>query len=127
MNVLPGLHSTLISIPNMANSDYIVVFNKHKATIYDAKTTTITALADPIVVTPQSQTIGLWKLDLDAAVQETQVDTILLATAEASNAIFVLPNNRQTVLCTTMLQRGFPQKKPSAMQYEQEMMPPGQA
>ncbi len=68
MNVVSGLHSTLISISKMANADYIVVFNKHKATIYDATTTMIMALADPIIIAPWCQTIGLWKLDLDAAV-----------------------------------------------------------
>ncbi len=53
----------------MANADYMAVFNKHKATIYDATTTMIIALAHPIVVAPWCQTTGLWKLDLDAAVQ----------------------------------------------------------
>jgi hypothetical protein len=55
-------------------------------------------LADPIGGAPQYQITGLWKLDLDKAVQETQDHTILLATAEAANAIFDLPNNQQTVL-----------------------------
>jgi hypothetical protein len=58
MNVVPGLHSTLISIPKMANADCISVFHKHKANIYDATTTTVTALANPVVV-PQCQTTGL--------------------------------------------------------------------
>jgi hypothetical protein len=35
---------------------------------------------------------------MDKAVQETQDNTILLATAEAAKAIFDLPNNQQTVL-----------------------------
>jgi hypothetical protein len=61
--------------------------------IYDARTTRITASANPIVVAPRFQTTGLWKLDLDTAVQETQEDTILLATAEVVNAIFDLPSN----------------------------------
>jgi hypothetical protein len=52
MNAVPGLHSTLVSIPKIANADYIGVFDKHKATIYDAMTTTITALANPVVVAP---------------------------------------------------------------------------
>ncbi len=68
MNVVPGLHSTLISIPKMANADYIAVSNKNKGTIYDATTTMITALADPIIIAPQCHTTGLWKLDLDTAV-----------------------------------------------------------
>jgi hypothetical protein len=50
MNVVPGLQSTLVSTPKMANADYIAVFDKHKATIYDATTITIIALANPIVV-----------------------------------------------------------------------------
>ncbi len=33
MNIVPNLHSTLISIPKMADVDYIVVFNIKKATI----------------------------------------------------------------------------------------------
>jgi hypothetical protein len=110
MNVVPGLHSTLISIPKMAKADYIAVFNKHKATIYDTSTTTITALANPIVVLPWCQTTGLWKLDLNAAVHETHDDTILLATAEAADAIFDLPNNRQAVLYYHAAM-GFPPKE----------------
>jgi hypothetical protein len=55
MNVVPGLHSTLVSIPKMANADYIVVFNKYKATIYNTRTTTITASADPVVTTTWCQ------------------------------------------------------------------------
>jgi hypothetical protein len=70
----------------------------NKATIYDAMTTMITALSNPIVVAPRCQITGLWKLDLDTAVQETQGNTILLATAEAANTIIDLPNNQQTVL-----------------------------
>jgi hypothetical protein len=93
MNIVPELHSTLVCIPKMANADYIAVFYKHKATIYDAMTTMITALVDPIVLAPRCQTKGLWKLDLHKAVQETQEDTIFLATAEAANAIFNLPGN----------------------------------
>jgi hypothetical protein len=98
MNVVPGLHSTLVSIPKMANADYIGVFVKHKATIYDATTTIKTASANPIFVAPQCQTTGLWKLDLDAVVQETQDDTMFLVTAEVTNVNFNLPNNRQTML-----------------------------
>ena len=110
MNVVPGLHSALISIPKMADADYIAVFDKHNSTIYVGTTTTITALANPIVIAPQCQTTGLWKLDLDAAVQETQDDTIFLATAEMANAIFDLPNNRQTVLYYHAA-AGFPPKE----------------
>jgi hypothetical protein len=52
MNVVLGLHSTLVRIPKMADADYIAVFDKYKATIYDATTTKITALANPVVIAP---------------------------------------------------------------------------
>jgi hypothetical protein len=119
MNAVPGLHSTLVSIHKMANADYIdiVVLDKHKATIYDARTTTTTALTNPIIVAPWCQTTGLWKLDLDKKVQETKDDTILLATAGVANAIFDLPNNQQTVLYYHAA-AGFPPKEtfPDAVQ-----------
>jgi hypothetical protein len=83
---------------------------KLKATIYDATATMITAVANPIVVAPWCQTTGLWKLDLDAAVQETKDNTIFLWTAEMANAIFNLPNNQQTMLYYHAVV-GFPPKE----------------
>ncbi len=59
MNVVPGLHSTLVSIPKIANADYSAVFDKHKATINDVMTTTIKAAANPIVGAPRCQATGL--------------------------------------------------------------------
>ena len=44
MNIVPNLHSTLISIPKMAEHGYIAVFGKKKAKIYNGATTLITAM-----------------------------------------------------------------------------------
>jgi hypothetical protein len=98
INVVLGLHSTLVSIPKMADADYIAVFDKSNATIYDATTTTITSLADPVVAAPRCKTTGLWKLDLDAGTHDTRDETNVRATDEMVNAIFDLPNNQQTML-----------------------------
>ncbi len=38
MNIVPGLHSTLVSVPTIVDKDYIVVFDKKSAKTYDAKT-----------------------------------------------------------------------------------------
>jgi hypothetical protein len=65
MNIVPNLHSTLISVPKMADADYIAVFDKKEARIYNATTTIVLALKDPILVAPCCQDTGLWKLDLD--------------------------------------------------------------
>jgi hypothetical protein len=40
MNIVPGLHSALVSIPKLADAGYTAVFNKNGAAIYDDKTTT---------------------------------------------------------------------------------------
>jgi hypothetical protein len=65
MNIVPNLHSTLISVPKMADAGYIVVFDKKEARIYDATITIVLATKDPILVAPRCQDTGLWKLDLD--------------------------------------------------------------
>jgi hypothetical protein len=43
MNIVPGLHSTLVSVPKMVDKNYIVVFDKKSAKTYDATTTTISS------------------------------------------------------------------------------------
>ncbi len=55
MNIMPNLHSMLISIPKMADADYIAVFDKKEARIYDATATILSATKDPILVAPRCQ------------------------------------------------------------------------
>jgi hypothetical protein len=47
MNIVPGLHSALVSIPKIADAGYTTVFNKNGAAIYDDKTTTFMATNPP--------------------------------------------------------------------------------
>jgi hypothetical protein len=56
MNIVPNLHSTLISVPKMAA--YIAVFDKTETKIYDGTTTMITALGEPIIVAPRCEDTG---------------------------------------------------------------------
>ena len=65
MNIVPNLHSTLISVPKMAEQGYIAVFDKKEAKIYDGTTTTIMALGEPIIIAPHCEDTGLWKMNLD--------------------------------------------------------------
>ena len=99
MNIVPGLHSTLISVPKLADTNYITVFDKTKATIYDATTTDLTANKPPILEAPRCTTTGLWKLPLEP----TQP-------IENVNAIFDLPSARQTLLWYHA-SAGFPPKE----------------
>jgi hypothetical protein len=98
MNIVPGLHSTLISIPKLADANYITVFKKVKATIYNALTTTITADQPPILNAPRCKLMGLWELPLEP-LQTTSSDTRSAATQpETINVIFDLPSACQTLL-----------------------------
>jgi hypothetical protein len=112
INIVPILHSTLISMPKMADYGYIAVFDKTEARIYDGTTTMITALGKPIIVAPQCYNTGLWKmeLNLDYEVLGTAYPAQFIAGVDKANAIFDLPNNRQTLQYLHAL-AGFPVKE----------------
>jgi hypothetical protein len=112
INIVPNLHSTLISVPKMADYSYIAVFDKTEARIYDGTTTTITALGEPIIVAPRCNDTGLWKMELNLnyEVLGTACPAQFIAGADKANAIFDLPNNRQT-LQYLHASTGFPVKE----------------
>jgi hypothetical protein len=110
MNIVPNLHSTMISVPKMADADYITVFEKIEARIYNAMTTIVSASKDPILVAPFCQDTGLWKLDLDYEVLGHEYPDQFIARVDGANAIFDLSNTQQSLLYHHILV-GFPQRK----------------
>jgi hypothetical protein len=110
MNIVPGLHSTLISLPKLADANYTTVFKKGKATIYNALTTTIKADQPLILDTPRCKLTGLWELPLEP-LQTTSSNTRSAATQpETINVIFDLPSTHQTLLWYHAA-AGFPTKE----------------
>jgi hypothetical protein len=95
MNIVPGLHSTLVSIPKLVDAGYTTVFSKKGAAIYDDHTTTITADKPSVLEADRCNLTGLWKLPLHpegiAANREPPHD-------EAINVILDLPSARQNFL-----------------------------
>jgi hypothetical protein len=65
MNIVPGLHLTLISVPKLVDAGYTTVFSKAGAAIYNDYTTTILASNPPILDADRCDHTGLWKLPLD--------------------------------------------------------------
>jgi len=55
MNIVPGLQTTLISIPKLADAGYTTVFKKDGAAVYDDYTTTVTASSKPVLEQSQQQ------------------------------------------------------------------------
>ncbi len=107
---MPYLHSALISVLKMADTDYIVVFDKKEARIYNARTTIVSATKDPILVTPRCQDTGLWKLDLDYEVLGQEYPDQFILGVDEANVIFDLPNTQQSLLYHHAL-AGFPPKE----------------
>ena len=73
MNIVPGLHSTLISVPKLADAGYTTVFSKAGAMIYDDYTTKISASNPPVLDANRCESTGLWKLPLDDKTKETSI------------------------------------------------------
>jgi hypothetical protein len=92
MNIVPGLHSTLVSVPKLADAGYTTVFSKERAVIYDDYTTTITADKPPILEANRCDLTGLLKLPLLA--EETAANKEP-PHHEAINVIFDLPSAHQ--------------------------------
>jgi hypothetical protein len=102
MNIVPNLHSSLISVPKMAD----------EARIYDGTTTKIMASGDPIIIAPRCDDTGLWRmnLDLDYEILGHASSDQFIAGVDVANAIFDLPNSRQSLMYFHAA-AGFPTKE----------------
>ncbi len=112
MNIVPNLHSMLISVAKMADADYIAVFDKKEARIYNATTTIVSATKDSILVAPPCQDTGLWKLDLDSEVLGRKYPDQFIPVLTKQTPYLASPTHDNPYLTTTHW-RGLPQMKPS--------------
>ncbi len=90
MNIVPGLHSALVSVPKLADAGHTTVLTKNGMAIYNDNTTTITATNPPILEFGCCQHTGIWRLNLDPDKQHVTLETI--------NVIFDLPSSGKTFL-----------------------------
>ena len=96
MNIIPGLHTPLVSVPKLADAGYITIFEKSIANVYSKVTTTITASNKPVLQAPRCQMTGLWKMGLEPT--NNTLVTQTATTPESINALFDLPSTKQTAL-----------------------------
>jgi hypothetical protein len=94
----------------MADADYIAVFDKTEASIYNATTTFVSASKDPILVAPHCQDKRLLKLDLDYEVLGREYPEQFITGVDKANAIFDLPKTKKSLLYHHALV-GFPPKE----------------
>jgi hypothetical protein len=109
MNIVPGLHSALVSMPKLADAGYTTVFSKNGAAIYNGKTTMFTATNPPVLELERCKHTGMWMLNLDpeTTISNQEVPT---ASPETLNVIFDLPSARKTFLWYHA-STGFPTKE----------------
>jgi hypothetical protein len=98
MNIVPGLHLALVSVPMLADTGYTMVLTKNGAAIYDDNTTAITASNPPILESDWCQHTRMWRLNLDPENTNTHSPDKQHATTETINVIFNLPSSRKTFL-----------------------------
>ncbi len=98
MNIVPGLHSALVSVPKLANAGYTTVLTKNDAAIYNDNTTSITASNPPIFESNWCQHTGMWRLNLDPENPNTHSPDEQHVTLETINVIFDLPSSCKTFL-----------------------------
>jgi hypothetical protein len=110
MNIVPGLHSTVISVPKIVDKDYIVVLDKKSAKTYKAKTTTITAMVEPVLEAPRCTLTSLWLMPLKTKTHGSNQASNIEGVTERVNKIFELPSTCQTILYHHAL-AGFPIKE----------------
>jgi hypothetical protein len=95
MNIVPGLHLTLVSVPKLADAGYTTVFSKKGAAIYDDHTTKITSDKPPVLEADRCNLTSLWKLPLHPEKTATNREP---PHDEAINITFNLPSARQNFL-----------------------------
>jgi hypothetical protein len=98
MNIVPGIHSALVSIPKLADAGYMAVLTKNGAAIYDDNTTAITGSNLPILESDRCQHTGMRRLNLDPKNTNTHSPDDQHATPDMINAIFDLPSSLETFL-----------------------------
>jgi hypothetical protein len=122
MNIMPALHSALVSVPKLADARYTKVLTKDGTTIYDDNTIAITANNPPVLESNWCQHTGMWRLNLDPKYLNPHSPNKQHINPEMINVIFDLPSS-----CKTFpwyhTSAGSPPKKysltPSAMETSQ--------
>ena len=64
MNVVRGLHTSLISITKMADANYVTVFTKEGTKVYDGNTAKIVVSERAVLEGYRCKTSGLWRVPL---------------------------------------------------------------
>jgi hypothetical protein len=111
MNIVPGLHSALVSVPKLADAGYTTVLTKDGAAIFDDNTKATTVSNSPILESNWCQHTGMWRLNINLKNTNPHNLKEQHKTPETMNAIFDLPSSCKTFLWYHALAK-FPPEEP---------------
>ena len=98
MNIVPGVHTTLISGCKMADADYVTILDKNELNVYDGRTTIIKVSEKAVLKGYRCKQSGLWRIPLKANVVNENTDTLLIQRPlpeEAIAHVFELPSTEK--------------------------------
>ena len=100
MNVTPGVHTSLISVFQMADEGYVTVFDENECNIYDRKKEKIVISEKALLKRYRCKNSGLWRIPLKDTIVNKNMDTIIINRpnpGEAMSHIFELPSTENTI------------------------------
>ena len=98
MHLVKDLHTSLVSVPKLADADYITVLDKKGAKIYAGYTTTIKVSEKAVLEGYKCKRTGLWRIPLKARVTNENRGTLLIDRPNPEHAIghvFELPSTEK--------------------------------
>ena len=78
MNVTPGVHTSLISVCQMADEGYVTVFLENECNIYDGQKAKIVISDKSVLKRYRCKNPGLWRIPLKGTILSENMDTIIL-------------------------------------------------
>ena len=100
MNVTPGVHTSLISVCQMADEGCVTVFNENECNIYDGKKVKIVISEKSVLKGYRCKNSGLWRIPLKNTILNENMDTIIIDRpnqGELISHIFELPSTENTI------------------------------
>ena len=100
MNVTPGVHTSLISVCQMADEGYVTVFDENEYNIYDGKKVKIVISEKVVLKGYRCKNSGLRRIPLKDTILNENMDTIIIDRpnpGEALSHIFELSSTENTI------------------------------
>ena len=111
VHIIPGAHTTLVSLCKFADAGYVTVLDKESAKIYDGEKAIIKVTEEAILKAYRGKS-GLWRIPLKHNVVNENTDTVIWARPEEQEYaahVFELPSAKETIRYMHAA-AGFPQK-----------------